>query len=198
MMSYAAVLLAVAATIYPSSAFYSGRPSKLIRLSNDCPLRAADDASVITADDASVITPISKPCLDPNIAAQFTIQVCTSTSCTRKLNQQGLDQYHVLGEVYAQAQAANMEKCMIIEDGGCQGGKNCKMGPCVAILHEDFDGNVALEGMNSNEFRERVFHNVVTNDDAARIWDCMENAISLMAEEEEDESHDEIIDEDSQ
>lgn len=27
------------------------------------------------------------------------------------------------------------------------------------------------------------FHNVMTNDDAARVWDCVENAISLMAEE---------------
>ena len=94
--------------------------------------------------------------LDPDIAAQFTIQVCTSTSCTRKLTDVGLDQYHVLGELYAQAQAVNLEQVMIIEDGGCQGGKNCKMGPCVAILHDEFDGNVALEGMNSNEFTERV------------------------------------------
>jgi hypothetical protein len=94
--------------------------------------------------------------LDSDIAAQFTIQVCTSTSCTRKLTDVGLDQYHVLGELYAQAQAVNLEQVMIIEDGGCQGGKNCKMGPCVAILHDEFDGNVALEGMNSNEFTERV------------------------------------------
>ncbi len=70
----------------------------------------------------------TKSPLDPVIAAQFTIQVCTSTSCTRKLNEAGLDQYHVLGEIYARAQSANLEKCMIIEDGGCQGGKNCKMG----------------------------------------------------------------------
>ncbi len=70
----------------------------------------------------------TKSPLDPNIAAQFTIQVCTSTSCTRKLNEAGLDQYHVLGEIYARAQSVNLEKCMIIEDGSCQGGKNCKMG----------------------------------------------------------------------
>lgn len=97
-----------------------------------------------------------KQSLDPDIAAQFTIQVCTSTSCTRKLTDAGLDQYHILGELYSQAQAVNLEKIMIIEDGGCQGGKNCKAGPCVAILHDEFDGNVALEGMNSNEFTERV------------------------------------------
>jgi hypothetical protein len=70
----------------------------------------------------------TKSRLDPDIAAQFMIQVCTSTSCTRKLKEAGLDQYHVLGEIYARAQSANLEKFMIIEDGGCQGGKNCKMG----------------------------------------------------------------------
>ena len=30
-------------------------------------------------------------------------------------------------------------------------------GPCVAVLHDDFDGNVALDGMNSKEFQERVY-----------------------------------------
>ena len=92
--------------------------------------------------------------LDPIAASDFTIQVCTSTNCSKRLRQ--LDRYHVLGEIYARAQAWNVEECMIIEDGSCQGGKNCKLGPCVAILHEDFDGNVALEGMSGNEFKERV------------------------------------------
>ena len=165
--------------------------------------------------------------LDPDIAAQFTIQVCTSTSCTRKLTDVGLDQYHVLGELYAQAEAVNLEQVMIIEDGGCQGGKNCKMGPCVAILHDEFDGNVALEGMNSNEFTERVcvsssyknavssccctplitiylhsncfdllcrFHNVLTDDDVTRVWGCMENAITLMAEEAKNDDNDDVDD----
>ncbi|KAL3807746.1 hypothetical protein ACHAXA_008380 [Cyclostephanos tholiformis] len=129
----------------------------------------------------------TKSHLDPDIAAQFTIQVCTSTSCTRKLNEAGLDQYHVLGEIYARAQSVNLEKIMIIEDGGCQGGKNCKMGPCVAILHNDFFGNVALEGMNSNELLERVFHNILTNDDVERVWNCVENAISLMEAESQND-----------
>ncbi|KAL7445179.1 hypothetical protein ACHAXH_009741 [Discostella pseudostelligera] len=99
------------------------------------------------------------------------------------MNDAGLDQYHVLGEIYALAQAAKVERCMIVEDGGCQGGRNCKMGPCVAILHEDFDGNVALDGMNSKEFQDRVFHNILTDDDIGRVWASMENAIKVMEEE---------------
>lgn len=94
--------------------------------------------------------------LDPKVASDFTIQVCTSTNCSKRLQQLGLDEYHVLGELYARAEARSVEECMIIEDGKCLGGKNCKSGPCVAILHDDFDGPVALEGMASNEFRERV------------------------------------------
>jgi len=94
--------------------------------------------------------------LDPNIASDFTIQVCTSTNCSKRLQRMGLDQYHVLAELYARAESQNVETFMIIEDGPCQGGKNCSLGPCVAVLHEDFYGNVALEGMNGNEFRERV------------------------------------------
>ena len=94
--------------------------------------------------------------LDPTVASDFTIQVCTSTNCSRRLQQLGLDEYHVLGEIYAKAEARKIEECMIIEDGKCLGGKNCKLGPCVAILHDDFDGPVALEGMTSNEFKERA------------------------------------------
>lgn len=94
--------------------------------------------------------------LDPNVAKDFTIQVCTSTNCSKCLQRMGLDQYHVLEELYARAESQNVEAHMIIEDGPCQGGKNCKLGPCVAVLHDDFYGNVALEGMNGVEFRERV------------------------------------------
>ena len=68
-----------------------------------------------------------------------------------------LDEYHVLGEIYACAQSANVEKCMVIEDGGCQGGKNCKLGPCVSVQHEDYDGNIGLEGMYAQELQERVY-----------------------------------------
>lgn len=122
--------------------------------------------------------------LDKSIAQQFTIQVCTSTSCCKKLQNLGLDQYHLLGELYEKAKIDNIETDLIIEDGGCRGGKNCKLGPCVAVLHEDFDGSVALEGMGQSEFNERVFHGVSMQDDVDRVWGCVANAIDLMADEE--------------
>jgi hypothetical protein len=87
-----------------------------------------DANSLRASDDASSISCVKPRTLNPEIASQFTVQVCTSTSCSKKMNDAGLDQYHVLGEIYALAQAAKVEKCMIVEDGGCQGGRNCKLG----------------------------------------------------------------------
>jgi hypothetical protein len=54
----------------------------------------------------------------------------------------------------------------------------------VAIEHEDYYGTVALEGMTEAEFSDRVFHSVITEEDATRVWSCVENAIKVMAEEE--------------
>ena len=121
--------------------------------------------------------------LDKRTAQQFTIKVCTSTSCSKKLQQLGLDQYQILGDLYEKARIDNVEEDLIIEDGGCRGGKNCKLGPCVAIFHEDFDGSVALEGMGQTEFNERVFHGVSRQDDVDRVWGCVANAIDIMADE---------------
>ena len=123
------LVLAATTMLYsPSSAFHHcssvGKPiTNSARLSNNSRIlhAATDDAPISTK---TAITQDQKEF----IASQFTIQVCTSTSCSKRLKDVGLDQYHALGEVYAQAQAARLEKAMIIEDGGCQGGKNCKMG----------------------------------------------------------------------
>ena len=144
---------------------------------------AVTAASVAAAGDQDTVVSSSNKQLDKNTAQQFSIQVCTSTNCCRKMNQLGLDQYHILGEIYEKARLANIEKDMIVEDGGCRGGKNCRLGPCVAVMHEDFVGSVALEGMVQSEFNERVFHGVATQDDVERVWSCITNAIELMTDE---------------
>ena len=141
---------------------------------------------VSAADDIIIEEEQSTSTFDHDIAQQFTIKVCTSTSCTNKLKQAGIyDEFHTLGEVYAQAQHAKLEKSMVIEDSGCQG--NCNMGPCISILHEDYDGNIGLEGMTKNEQLQRVFMNVITSEDAGRVWRCVENAITQMTEEANNE-----------
>jgi hypothetical protein len=58
------------------------------------------------------------------------------------------------------------------------------MAPCVAIEHEDYEGTVALQGMTESEFSDRVFHNILTEQDAARVWNSLENAILVMSQEE--------------
>lgn len=124
--------------------------------------------------------------MDPGVASQFTVRVCTSSNCSRRLAQAGLDQYQILGEMYGRAADAGVHESMVVEEGTCQGGRNCKRGPCVAVQHRDFDGNVALEGMTGPEFDARVFHGVLAPGDADRVWGCLDNAVALMAEAEED------------
>lgn len=120
--SQCVIAAAVAVFFSPCRAFPRvGRPLHTTRTSTPAskPLKSSDESISSCAEPRT---------LNAEIASKFTIQVCTSSSCTKKLNDAGLDQYHVLGEIYALAQSAGVEKCMIIEDGGCQGGKNCKLG----------------------------------------------------------------------
>jgi NADH:ubiquinone oxidoreductase subunit E len=83
----------------------------------------------------------------------FTILVCRSTSCTKKRRLLGLDEFHTLGTLYSQQlpELVNVE----IEESSCLG--QCSFGPCVAVQHADYEGPVALEGMNAREFNARVF-----------------------------------------
>lgn len=63
----------------------------------------------------------------------------------------------------------------------------CKFGPCIGVEHEDYQGKVALEGMTSEEFQNRVFQNIVTEGDLDRVWSSVENAIRLMGEDEDEQ-----------
>ena len=77
---------------------------------------------------------------------------------------------------------------MTVEESSCLG--RCKFAPCVGIEHEEYEGTVSLEGMTSTEFTNRVFQNVCWEEDADRVWDSVENAIRIMAADEEEESED--------
>ena len=67
-----------------------------------------------------------------------------------------------------------------MEETSCLG--SCKKAPCGAIEHEEYEGTVALEGMDSSEFSDRVFHRVIDENDADRVWACVENAVQVMSE----------------
>jgi hypothetical protein len=83
----------------------------------------------------------------------FTLLVCSSTSCAKQRQALGLDEFHTLVALDSQRppDLANVE----IEETSCLG--QCDFGPCVSVQHIDYDGPVSLEGMNDREFNARVF-----------------------------------------
>jgi len=92
--------------------------------------------------------------LDPDVASQFKILTCSSTSCSKQMKVLGLDEYALFSGLYERKENAKVSQVQI-EESSCLG--CCKVGPCVGIEHEDYYGTVALEGMKSNEFKDRVF-----------------------------------------
>lgn len=92
--------------------------------------------------------------IDPAVAEKFRILTCSSTSCARKRQACGLDEFATFGAFYRRIKDGNVPSVQL-EESPCLG--NCKMSPCVAIQHEDFEGNVALDGMTGNEFTERLY-----------------------------------------
>jgi hypothetical protein len=91
--------------------------------------------------------------IDPAVAEKFKILTCSSTSCAQKRQSCGLDEFATFGAFYSRIQNGRVPDVQL-EESPCLG--SCKMSPCVAIQHDDFEGNVALEGMTGNEFTERL------------------------------------------
>lgn len=94
-----------------------------------------------------------------------------------------MDQYATFSAFYTRIKDANFPNVQL-DESSCLGG--CKLAPCVAVEHDDFVGTVALEGMTGNEFSARIFHRIITDDDADRVWSCIENAIRIMADEQDE------------
>jgi hypothetical protein len=139
------------------------------------------------AGDADVSAPSFLLDVDPAVAAKFKVVTCMSTSCSKKRTVLGMDEYSTFAAFWGRSRdrtAAVVE----VEEVSCLG--SCQQAPCVGIVHEDYEGPVALEGMDPSEFNANVFQRVITEDDADRVWSCVENAIITMAEEE-DEGEDE-------
>ncbi|CAJ1950616.1 unnamed protein product [Cylindrotheca closterium] len=127
---------------------------------------------------------------DENVAAaasKFQITTCLSPSCNRKRQEAGLDPLSTFAAMYERskrAAGADSDLFVTVEEGPCMGA--CQYGPCIAIQHDDFEGSVSLEGMTDTEFSDRVFQEIVTEEDADRVWRSVESAVQLMAEDEEE------------
>eukprot|EP00978_Attheya_sp_CCMP212_P046832 scaffold414077_cov37-Attheya_sp.AAC.2 len=122
--------------------------------------------------------------LDPEICTQFKILTCASTSCSALRKKLGMDEFATVGALDMRRESANAAG-LIVEESTCLGA--CKFAPCVSVQHEDYVGNVGLEGMTEAELNETV---VITEDDIDRVWGCVENAIRTMADEEDDSDED--------
>lgn len=122
--------------------------------------------------------------IDPEVSEKFKILTCSATSCCKKRSVMGLDEYSTFSGMYTRIQNGDFPNVQV-EETTCLG--SCKLAPCVAVEHDDFMGTVALEGMTENEFSKRIFHSIVNDEDADRVWSCVDNAIRLMADEEDDE-----------
>lgn len=138
MASFSVIALAF---IIPASAaaFLSGQNAQ-IRHSF-----SAKSSSSETTDFDTVI--------DPEISSKFKLLTCSSTSCAKKRQACGLDSFATYAAFYSRINHGSFPEVQL-EESPCLG--SCEKSPCVAIQHEDFVGNVALEGMNGNEFTERV------------------------------------------
>ena len=85
----------------------------------------------------------------------MSIHVCSSTSCTKKRKILGMDEFATFGAMYERASTTGLT----VEESTCLG--SCKLAPCVAVQHEDYMGNIGLEGMTDNELSLRLFHRYV-------------------------------------
>ena len=126
----------------------------------------------------------SSNAIDPQVSGKFKIVTCSATSCAQKRSALDMDQFATFSAFYARIKEADFPNVQLDETSclGC-----CKQAPCVAVEHDDFVGTVALEGMTGNEFNDRVFHGIITEDDADRVWACIDDAIRIMAEEDDDD-----------
>lgn len=143
------------------------------------------DFSALADDDDEEEEELLQLDVDPNVARQFKVVTCMSTACSKKRSQLRMDEYSTFSAFWGRSHDRTMSAVQV-EESSCLG--SCKEAPCVGILHEDYEGPVALEGMDQAEFNAKVFQRIVTEDDADRAWSCVENAIMVMAEDEEEES----------
>lgn len=118
----------------------------------------------------------SAPQYDTSIASQFKVVTCSASSCAAKRKVVGLDEYATFSSLWVRAKEHMPE--IQVEETSCLGA--CKKAPCVGIEHAEYEGTVALGGMDSFEFSDRVFHRVLDEGDADRVWSCVEDAVAFM------------------
>jgi (2Fe-2S) ferredoxin len=76
------------------------------------------------------------------------------SACAERSAFFGIEQYALYSGMYVRKED-NGAPLVQVEEGPCMG--RCRLGPCITVEHEDYEGRVALEGMEDDEFAARVF-----------------------------------------
>jgi hypothetical protein len=93
-------------------------------------------------------------------ARQFTIFTCGASACASQRQRLGLDEFATFASMYVRANAERGVVVPVMETRSCLGA--CQYGPCVAVGHDEYEGMVALTGMDSAEFTQRVFFRITS------------------------------------
>jgi (2Fe-2S) ferredoxin len=162
-----------------SSFHLSGRaskrplPSNVVAWLDRSEWSLADSAAVVGSDEEGLYDPM----LDESVAGKFTIRTCASTSCSTRRRQLRLDEFATYTAFYVLSQ--ERAPPVSVAESPCLG--SCRLGPCVAIEHDDYDGPVSVEGMTPDEYAKRVFVHVDAVDRVEHVWSCVQNAIFTIA-----------------
>lgn len=110
-------------------------------------------------------TPPSQDLASDSICSKITLQVCSSTKCSRRRKQLQIDEYSLLSGLMDRVGSNPIN----VEDSGCLGW--CKRAPCVKVEHSDYDGSIGLEvRMRKSNAIKRVNSNIVALLLIHRAW----------------------------
>jgi (2Fe-2S) ferredoxin len=147
-------------------------PSRVVAWLDRSEGSLADSATAVGSEELP-----HDPLLDESVAGKFTIRTCASTSCSARRRQLRLDEFATYTAFYVLSQ--ERAPSVSVAESPCIG--SCRLGPCVAIEHDDYDGPVSVEGMTPDEFAKRVFVHVEAADRVEHVWSCVQNAIRTIA-----------------
>lgn len=169
------LITGVGITLGDTAAFTPSRPTST---KTSWQVERRRQSVVVSHNDQQSLAEQRLAAYDPTCAVQFKVLTCNASSCAQKRKVLGLDEYSTFSAFFERIEDRIPE--MRVEETSCLG--SCKKAPCVAIEHDEYEGTVALEGMDAFEFSDRVFHRVIDEGDADRVWACIENAVQVMSE----------------
>jgi (2Fe-2S) ferredoxin len=122
--------------------------------------------------------------LDASAAGSFQILTCAATFCAARRKVLSLDPLATFSAFWERLAAAGLLHTIALAETSCLGA--CESAPCVAVAHDDYQGTVALAGMEPSEWVDRVFHSVTDEAEVDRVWGILQNAIEALDDDDDD------------